>query len=58
MGKAFLSVFLPAPAYTTYPVQLNGVDPLLSVIWVLRSEIPHAVIYADVHAAFVKLVRL
>lgn len=58
MEKAFVSVFLPDPAYTTHPVQFNGVDPLLSVIWVLRSEVPHTVVYADVHSALVKLVRL
>lgn len=58
MEKAFVSVFRPDPVYTTHPVQFNGVDPLLSVIWVLRSEIPHTVVYTDVHSALVKLVRL
>lgn len=42
----------------TYPVQLNGVDPLLPVLWVLCSEVPHAVVHTYVHTALVKLVRL
>lgn len=42
----------------TYPVQLNGVDPLLPVLRVLRSEVPHAVVHTYVHSALVKLVRL
>lgn len=42
----------------TYPVQLNGLDPLLSVLGVLCSQVPHAVVDADVQAALVKLVRL
>lgn len=58
MEKALVSVLLPDPVYKTHPVQFDGVDPLLSVIWVLRSEIPHTVVYADVHSALVKLVRL
>lgn len=43
---------------TTYPVQLDGVDPLLPVLRVLGSEVPHAVVHADVQTALVKLVRL
>lgn len=42
----------------TYPVQLNGVDPLPPALRVLCSEVPHAVVYAYVQAALVKLVRL
>lgn len=33
---------------TTYSVDLNGVDPLVSVFGVLCSQVPHAVINADV----------
>lgn len=42
----------------TYPVQLNGVDPLVSVLWVLCSHVPHAVVHADVQPALVELMRL
>lgn len=53
MKKAFIFVLC-----MTYSVQLNGVDPLLPVLWVLCSEVPHAVVYAYVQTALVKLVRL
>lgn len=42
----------------TYPVQLNGLDPLLSVFGVLGSQVPHAVVYTYVQPALVKLVGL
>ena len=41
-----------------HPVQLDGVDPLVSVLGVLCSEVPHAVVHTDVQPALVKLVRL
>lgn len=41
-----------------YPVQLDGVDPPLSALWVLRSEVPHAVVHAYVQSALVELVGL
>lgn len=49
---------LLSAVYTTYPVQLNGVNPLLSVLWILCSEVPHAVIYTYVQSALIKLMRL
>lgn len=55
---AFISVFFPDAVCSTYPVKLNGVDPLLPVLWVLCSEVPHAVVYTYVQTALVKLVRL
>lgn len=39
-------------------MQLNGLDPLLSVLGVLRSQVPHAVVYTYVQPALVKLVGL
>lgn len=45
-------------AETTYPVQLDGLDPLLSVFGVLCSQVPHAVVHTDVQPALVKLVGL
>lgn len=54
----FYCFLLPDSACTTYPVQLDGVDPLLPVLRVLGSEVPHAVVHADVQTALVKLVRL
>lgn len=39
-------------------MQLYGLDPLLPVLRVLCSEVPNAVIHADVKTALVKLVRL
>lgn len=42
----------------TYPVQLNGVNPLVSVFWVLCSQVPDAVIHTYVQPALIKLVRL
>lgn len=44
----------PAP----YPVQLDGVDPLVPVLGVLGAQVPHAVVHADVQPALVKLVGL
>lgn len=41
-----------------YPVQLNGVNPLVSVLWVLCSEVPHAVVHTNVQSALIKLMRL
>lgn len=42
----------------TYPVQLDGVDPLVPVLRVLSPEVPHTVVHTDVQPALVKLVRL
>lgn len=42
----------------THPVQLDGIDPLVAMFWVLSPEIPHAIIDTDVQTALVKLVRL
>lgn len=42
----------------THPVQLDEVDPLVSVLGVLSSEVPHAVVHADVQPALVKLMGL
>lgn len=42
----------------TYPVQFNGVNPLVSVLWVLCSQVPHTVIYTNVQPALIKLMRL
>jgi len=42
----------------THPVQLHGADPLVPVLRVLGSEVPHAVVHADVQPALVKLMRL
>lgn len=42
----------------TYPVQLDGVDPLVSVLGVLCSQVPHAVVYAYVQTALVEFMRL
>ncbi|MEQ2312181.1 hypothetical protein AMECASPLE_028197 [Ameca splendens] len=39
-------------------MQFNGLDPLQPVLRVLCSEVPDAVIHADVKTALVKLVRL
>ena len=41
-----------------YLVQLDALDPLLPMLRVLRPQVPHAVVHADVKAALVKLVRL
>lgn len=41
-----------------YPVDLDGVDPLVSVFRVLRSQVPHTVVNTDVQPALVELVRL
>lgn len=39
-------------------MQVNGLDPLLSVLGVLCSQVPHTVVYTYVQAALVKLVGL
>lgn len=58
MKKAFIFVFPSDTVCTTYPVQLNGIDPLLPVLGVLCSEVPHAVIDAYIQTTLIKLVRL
>lgn len=42
----------------THLVQLYGLDPLQSVFRIFSSEVPNAVVDADVEATLVKLMRL
>ena len=37
---------------------LNGVYPLLSVIWILSTKIPNAIIYTNIKSAFIKIMGL
>lgn len=48
----------PQDTSEPYPVKLNGLDPLGPVLRVLRPQVPHTVINADVQSALVKLVGL
>lgn len=42
----------------TYPVQFNRFNPLVSVLGVLSSEVPHTVVYTHIQPALVKFMRL
>ena len=43
---------------SSHLVQLNGIDPVQSVVGVLCPEIPDTVIHADVKTTLIKFVRL
>lgn len=58
MREALVSSVCERVAVVFYPVQLDGVDPLVPVLRVLSPEVPHAVVHTDVQPALVKLVRL
>lgn len=36
-------------------VLFNGINPLLSMIWVLSSKIPNTIIYTNIKSAFIKI---
>lgn len=42
----------------TYPVQFNRFNPLVSVLGVLSSEVPHTVVYTHIQPALIKFMRL
>lgn len=57
-GEWCIKPMLKSGTYSTYLVQLYGLDPLESVFRIFSSEIPNAVVDADVETALIKFVRL
>jgi len=43
---------------STHLVQLDGLDPLESVLGLFSSEVPNAVVHTDVKTTLVELMRL
>lgn len=57
-GEWCVKPTLKSGTYSTYLVQLYGLDPLESVFRIFSSEVPNAVVDTDVETALIKFVRL